>query len=1163
VPLTRQELPLASVEQRNFIRGLNAASPIVAQPKGTIPRVSNLVLTKRGGLRLCDGSLILSSYLGNPPTPGVQGPWLDLYLYAPNQVTRYLVGLQTAKGSTYQLKDVNPATVQINGVPGGNLGLPLSLAAWTPNTAYQGSSGPLGFHSVIQPAGVGSLPPTVAANVTPTQNLSSASPWTIVAGVTNSSWTSNWAQTLFHSFWLYMTGFGFNVAPSANISYVTVTINYTIVPAWPQGDTTSLPQMWIGFLKNGQPFGPLFYESTPSIGISGSRTFTQTTGWSPADLNNANFGVYMAWANGADVYPFTDRTITITGVSVTIPVGTSYFVCIQTGVSGATQPNWASAGQVGDEISDGSVIWVNSYPPLEYFWIITVVDAFGGQTSGISIRPPDFTPPNGPPANWHPGNLAQLSWAPVGGAAGYNVWRCRAGGNFAQFAGSTNVPSFTDNVPDSQLGVIHFTSNPNTSSYATVFWKIPEGSYTDQGSPNDVLNIFPPAYLPPLGWSLGQGGGSTGAGGAGAGVTSCGGILGAVGPLPQMLQFTNQIVMCLGNGIAPYSYPDPSLFVPFPPGGTVPPIDLTLNNGPIENNFVPAYPAWGAQISYSVGDIVQPAVGGNPSVPGSGNPGNYAFTVVQSGISAQTDPDWNNAQVIGRRINDANVIWQNTGVPSVLAPRGAAHGVVYAGSLWLANTYPYTTADNQDGPTVLKMSDVNTLLSWNPLNVAFVGRDDGTQITGLATYSIAESGIAPIGSLVVFKEFETYQVIGVFGALDFSIQKAQTDMGCVAPRSIQFLPGYGLARLTHLGIAIFDGVRDRVISEEIRPYLFGGEPDIAQVDWSFAYLSKGTQTATPPMYVLAVPRMEQGSPPPVSFTAPSVVYNTNVTSPLGSGTYWFIYTAVVNGQDVAVSAETTLTIPTQWNKLFTLTVTVNIFEIVTIPGVTAWRVYWGSAQGAENQYVEVTIIADGNTAVTITQFGTPGAPGTQHGGLTRILAYDLVLKGWTVIDLPWPVEVVKQVRAISSPPVTITGGFNDGSVRRIQAGDPDWDGLPISFSVRTPEVYGKTANQPVFYRRLSIRGQFLNYSSNMPPYPPPNFAINLVINYDGSNRQQLPGQFFMLGGGNFELRLELGDLRRTAHIDLTGIASHINLPVEIHEFSWEVQPRAQGTPPWI
>jgi hypothetical protein len=462
------------------------------------------------------------------------------------------------------------------------------------------------------------------------------------------------------------------------------------------------------------------------------------------------------------------------------------------------------------------------------------------------------------------------------------------------------------------------------------------------------------------------------------------------------------------------------------------------------------------------------------------------------------------------------------------------------------------------------MSDVNNPNSWNPLNVAFIGKDDGTQITGLAAYTIAESGIAPVGSLVVFKDFETYQIIGVFGALDFAIQKAQTDLGCVAPRSIQFLPGYGIARLAHLGVAIFDGVRDRVISEEIRPYLFGGELDILPVDWTFAYLSKGTQCANPPMYMLAVPLLQTAATHESALPLPGAGVTSAPVSTLPAGTYWLFVTALQNGVEIARSPETAA-IAVAAAQALGVSMVASALQNV---GATSWRVYFGTAPGGENQYVESTTVGSGPPTfrpptIEISAPGTPGVPGSFGGALSRILCYDLVLKGWVIIDLPWPIEVLKQVRAISSPPVTLTGGFNDSTVRRIQAGDPTWDGVPINFSVRTPEVFGKTANQPVFYRRLSIRGEYMHLTPQMPPFPPPNYSMNLTVNYDGVDRYQIPGQYFPIGGGNFELRLELGELRRTAHIDLSGIADIINLPVEIHEFSWEVQPRSQGPPVWI
>jgi len=198
------------------------------------------------------------------------------------------------------------------------------------------------------------------------------------------------------------------------------------------------------------------------------------------------------------------------------------------------------------------------------------------------------------------------------------------------------------------------------------------------------------------------------------------------------------------------------------------------------------------------------------------------------------------------------------------APSGAAAGIVYAGSLWVGNTAPYDLPDGINGPSALRMSNSNNPNSWTNVNSAFLGRGDGSEITGMAVFTIAESGIIPTGSLVVFKDFSTYQITGVFGATNFTIQQAQTDMGCIAPRTIQFVPGFGIVRLTHLGWAVFDGVRDRLLSEELRPFIFFDQSqqtldgnslntDINPLDWGYAYRCWACQTVAPATYVATYP----------------------------------------------------------------------------------------------------------------------------------------------------------------------------------------------------------------------------------------------------------------------------------------------------------------------
>ena len=53
------------VTQRSFIKGVDASTDRFDQPKSTLPRISNLLFTRRGSLITCDGSSSLSTFL-NP-----------------------------------------------------------------------------------------------------------------------------------------------------------------------------------------------------------------------------------------------------------------------------------------------------------------------------------------------------------------------------------------------------------------------------------------------------------------------------------------------------------------------------------------------------------------------------------------------------------------------------------------------------------------------------------------------------------------------------------------------------------------------------------------------------------------------------------------------------------------------------------------------------------------------------------------------------------------------------------------------------------------------------------------------------------------------------------------------------------------------------------------
>ena len=466
-----------------------------------------------------------------------------------------------------------------------------------------------------------------------------------------------------------------------------------------------------------------------------------------------------------------------------------------------------------------------------------------------------------------------------------------------------------------------------------------------------------------------------------------GGIPGQADVIPQLVQFAGLEILILGNGYAPQST-DPTLVA-----------SATLT--PLANTFQAAFPAW------------QPSVDWITGAQATDGAGNY-YTATQGGVSQTPGPPtW--APTLGAETPDGTVIWTSQGpIVAITAPRGAAHAVAYAGSLWLANTYPSTTSDGIDGPTCLKMSDANNPNSWNPVNTAFIGRDDGTQITGLQPFTIAALGISPTGSLCVFKEFATYQVIGVFGSPTFDIQPAQTNLGCIAARSIQFLPGFGVARFAHLGFAVFDGIDDRLVSEDIRPYLFGGvdsEADFVPVNPTYLYLSQSAQTISPPMYFCAMPLL-------------------------------------------------------------------------------------GGA-----------------------------------GLLTRLFCYDLVMKAWAVIDLPWAITSMATNSAGEGYPLVLCCRASDGSIQRMQSGDVNWDNggtaqSNVAWSMRSPDVFGEGSSQKLFIEMVTIRG-----------YGSAAMVSSIIANLwlDGKNIGAQAIDVVPQAGGNlFEARVKIFLNGYRAHLDLSG-----------------------------
>jgi hypothetical protein len=354
------------------------------------------------------------------------------------------------------------------------------------------------------------------------------------------------------------------------------------------------------------------------------------------------------------------------------------------------------------------------------------------------------------------------------------------------------------------------------------------------------------------------------------------------------------------------------------------------------------------------------------------------------------------------------------------------------------NTYVSNTATGLDGPCSLRMCDVNNLQSWNPINQAFLDKDDGTEGSGLGSFTIAAQGIPPEGSLCALKKRAVYQIIGVFGSDNFAIQRVQSDLGIIASRTLMFVPGFGLTRMTYLGFAVFDGVNDRIVSTQVEPYLIGSNDpddlDIVPMDQQWQSVSQSCLTSNPPMYCTAIP--------------------------------------------IAAS------------------------------------------------------------------------PGLSGGALTRIMCFDLVLKAWVIVDLPFAISTMLGVVTVSTIPVSLFGSFSDGTLQRFQGGDVTWATSAagsdttgqIAWSMRTPTCSSKDSSERLYLRRVAVMGQ------QTPAAPS---TLNIQIRNGGTvfTNQNVP----MPPSGDVQVQGAGGQIGRRFDAVISGVGM-----LTVDSVEWHIQPRPVG-----
>src|SRR5579863_4193993 len=96
-----------------WLKGLVASNQPLAQPKGSFPRGSNLVLMERGALTPCDGSGIINWF--SAAVQSNRGRMMDEFLYEPTGVNPYYLVLAQALDEHLGAPHVNSATASTGG----------------------------------------------------------------------------------------------------------------------------------------------------------------------------------------------------------------------------------------------------------------------------------------------------------------------------------------------------------------------------------------------------------------------------------------------------------------------------------------------------------------------------------------------------------------------------------------------------------------------------------------------------------------------------------------------------------------------------------------------------------------------------------------------------------------------------------------------------------------------------------------------------------------------------------------------------------------------------------------------------------------------------------------------------------------------------------------
>jgi hypothetical protein len=203
------------------------------------------------------------------------------------------------------------------------------------------------------------------------------------------------------------------------------------------------------------------------------------------------------------------------------------------------------------------------------------------------------------------------------------------------------------------------------------------------------------------------------------------------------------------------------------------------------------------------------------------------------------------------------------------------------------------------------------------------------------------------------------------------------------------------------------------------------------------------------------------------------------------------------------------------------------------------------------------------------------------GRLVRLCCYDLVLKAWSIVDLPFAIETLRQLNIPGGVPMTIFGGWSDSMISRWQLGDQQgWQawldpnqavtqGIHQMWNFRTPSALGAESTDRVTFRRLLVRGLWEGTNTAGPGEPliptdstgTQSFAVSVTV--DRASWRATPVRNLLTPSGavkdsSFELVIDLGVTGLDAYATVSGTQNLGGAPVEVDECDWAAIPRPVG-----